>query len=222
MRVMIDDGYIKFDCLWTKTPPLEDAVIEELNRWRQPLFDAGLVGHCEDTGVGYGNISVRTGQHGRFIITGTQTGHLADLTGAHFARVTDFDTRNNRVTCQGPVKPSSESLTHAAIYELDPAIQAIAHIHSDDLWQELRDKIPTSDSEAAFGTAEMAEEFRRLYHDTDFASRELAVMAGHEGGLISIGHDIAAAAGRCLDIQDTARVSSTTLLRRLRPGSRET
>ncbi len=54
-----------------------------------------------------------------------------------------------------------------------------------------------------YGTPEMAEELRRLYRDTDFASSEIAVMAGHDGGLISIGHDIATAAGRLLEIATT-------------------
>ncbi len=201
---MIDEGVIKFDCKWTRGPPLKHAVISELNRWRRPLFDAGLVGYYKDDGVGFGNISVRTGLDAHFIISGTQTGHLADLTSSHYAQVTDYDIQDNRVACRGPVKASSESLTHAAIYELDPATKAIAHIHSDALWQKLRDKIPTTNPRVAYGTPEMAEEFRRLYRDTDFASCGLAVMAGHDGGLISIGHDMAEAAGRFLEIATTA------------------
>ena len=55
-----------------------------------------------------------------------------------------------------------------------------------------------------YGTPGMAEEFRRLYRDTDFASSEIVVMGGHDGGLISIGHDIAQAAQRFLEIATTA------------------
>ena len=201
---MIDEGYIKFNCEWTKGPPIENAAIAELNKWRRPLFDAGLVGQYEDTGVGFGNMSMRSGSDVQFIISGTQTGHLADLIGAHYAEVTDYDIQDNRVTCHGPVKASSESLTHAAIYELDPTIQAIVHVHSDTLWHELRNKIPTTNPTVRYGTPDMAEEFRRLYRDTDFASSEIAVMGGHDGGLISIGHDMAEAAHRFLDIATTA------------------
>ncbi len=201
---MNDEGFIKFNCEWTKGPPLENAAISELNKWRRPLFDAGLVGFFKDTGIGFGNISMRSVADALFIISGTQTGHLADLTGAHCAQVTGYDVRANRLSCHGPVKASSESLTHATIYELDPAIQAIVHVHSDKLWHELRNKIPTTDPDVAYGTAEMAEEFRRIYRDTDFASREIAVMGGHDGGLISIGHDMAEAAGRFLEIAATA------------------
>ena len=202
---MIDEGYIKFDCMWTKSPPIEDAAIEELKRWRRALFDAGLIGQCGN--VGYGNVSARIGKRGQFIITGTQTGQLVDLTGAHFARVTDYDMENNRLTCHGPVRASSESLTHAAIYALDPEINAIAHVHSDSLWKQLRDRIPTTSSDVAYGTRAMAKEFTRLYRDTDFASSKMAVMGGHAGGLISIGDDVALAAGRFLESAATTRVS---------------
>ncbi len=200
---MIDEGFIKFNCKWTKSPPLDNAAIIELNKWRRPLFNAGLVGQFPDTGVGFGNISMRSKPDALFIISGTQTGHLADLTGSHCAQVTDYDIRDNRISCRGPVKASSESLTHAAIYELDAAIQAVVHVHSDTLWRELRDRIPTTNPDVLYGTPEMAEELRRLYRDTDFASSEIAVMGGHDGGLISIGHDIAMAAGRLLEIAAT-------------------
>jgi ribulose-5-phosphate 4-epimerase/fuculose-1-phosphate aldolase len=200
---MKDEGFIKFNCKWTKSSPLENTAISELNKWRRPLFDAGLVGQFPDTGVGFGNISMQSKPDALFIISGTQTGHLADLTGTHYAQVTDYDICENRISCHGPVKASSESLTHAAIYELDAAIQAVVHVHSDTLWRELRGRIPTTNPDVLYGTPEMAEEFRRLYRETDLASSEIAVMGGHNGGLISIGHDIATAAGRLLNIAAT-------------------
>ncbi len=205
--MMIDEGYIKFNCEWTKSPRLENSAISELDKWRRPLFDAGLIGQFPDTGVGFGNISMRSDSDALFIISGTQTGHLADLTGNHYAEVMDYDIRDNRISCRGPVKASSESLTHAVIYELHATIQAVVHVHSDTLWRELRDRIATTNSDVSYGTPEMAEEFRRLYRDTDFASSEIAVMGGHDGGLISIGPDVATAAGRFLTIYRAQRVT---------------
>ena len=201
--MMFDEGVIKFNCEWTKSPPLENSEISELNKWRRPLFDAGLIGQYPDTGVGFGNISMRSDSEALFIISGTQTGHLANLTGSHYAEVTDYDIRDNRISCRGPVEASSESLTHAAIYELHAAIQAVVYVHSDTLWRELRDRVPTTDPDVPYGTPEMADEFRRLYRDTDFASSEIAVMGGHDAGLISIGCDVATAASRLLEIAAT-------------------
>lgn len=207
MRVVIDEGYIKFDCRWTKSPPLDDELIRELNRWRRPLFDAGLIGRYENSGIGFGNLSTRSAALCRFIITGTQTGHLAELSGAHFARVTEYDLQGNWVACEGPVRASSESLTHAAIYELDCRINAVAHVHSDALWNELRDRIPTTNAQVTYGTPEMAGEFGRLYRETAFANGKIAVMGGHDGGLISIGQNLADAVVRLLEMPATARVS---------------
>lgn len=195
---MYDEGYIKFDCRWTVEPALPPEVVADLVHWRQQLFAAGLIGYDEKFGVGYGNLSARTSPAVEFIITGTQTGHLPMLDGTHFARVTSCDIDANRVDCTGPVKASSESLTHAAIYQLDQKIKAIAHVHHDDLWQRLRDHVPTTAADVAYGTPQMASEFKRLYFGTDLRTERVAVMAGHAGGLVSIGEDLAQAAERLL------------------------
>ena len=57
----IDEGYIKFEIDWADGPAPDAAAVELLEAWRRPLFDAGLIGHYEDLGIGFGNISVRTG-----------------------------------------------------------------------------------------------------------------------------------------------------------------
>ena len=46
-----------------------------------------------------------------FVISGTQTGSVAQTGGQHYARVTDYDIDANRVSSTGPVEASSESLT---------------------------------------------------------------------------------------------------------------
>jgi ribulose-5-phosphate 4-epimerase/fuculose-1-phosphate aldolase len=195
---MIDEGYTKFVVDWTRTPPLEQDAVAELIRWRKPLYEAELIGQYEGIGIGFGNISVRTSADGQFIISGTQTGHLADLGSEHFAQVTKFDLGANSVTCSGPVQASSESMTHATIYSLDPSINAVVHIHSAYLWVRLSDSLPATDAEVAYGTPEMAEEFERLYRNTEFPTTGVAVMAGHEEGLISIGQSLQEAANRVL------------------------
>jgi hypothetical protein len=58
--------------------------------------------------------------------------------------------------------------------------------------------LPATDAEVAYGTPEMAEEFERLYRNTEFPTTGVAVMAGHEEGLISIGQSLQEAANRVL------------------------
>ena len=195
---MIDEGYTKFVVQWTRTEPMTLTEIDDLIRWRKPLYEAGLIGQYEDIGIGYGNISVRTSADGQFVISGTQTGHLAELRNEHFSLVTNFDLKANSVACTGPIQASSESMTHATIYSLDSSINAVVHIHSAEMWVRLRESLPATDADIAYGTPEMAEEFERLYRSTDFPTTGVAIMAGHDDGLISIGHDLREAAQRVL------------------------
>jgi L-ribulose-5-phosphate 4-epimerase len=197
---MIDEGYIKFDSRWRQIEALDNAEIASLNRWRRPLFEAGLIGHYEDLGIGFGNLSVRTGTEGRFIISGSQTGHLPETGAGHYALVEDYDIDENRVSSVGAVEASSESMTHAAIYELDPQICAVVHVHSESLWAALKGSAATTDPEVSFGTPEMAREFRRLWEESDFRDSGIAVMGGHEGGLVSTGRNLQEAAERILEI----------------------
>ncbi len=197
---MIDEGAIKFDSHWRKTRALDNPEIKTLNRWRRPLYDAGLIGHYEQHGIGFGNLSIRAGEKGQFIISGSQTGHLPDPGAEHYALVEDYDVDRNRVSSIGACEASSESMTHALIYELDPEIGAIVHVHSEQLWAELMGSVATTDAEVAYGTPEMAREFRRLFRETDFQKTGIAVMAGHDSGLISTGRNLQQAAERILAI----------------------
>lgn len=199
---MIDEGYLKYDSDWTPGDAADADLTGLLNRWRRPLFDAGLIGHYDDIGVGYGNLSVRTAGHGCFVISGTQTGQQADTDGRHYALVTDYDIEGNRVSSTGPVQASSESLTHAAIYDLDESIGAVVHVHSRRLWDQLKNQVPTTGSDVSYGTPEMAREFTRLYRDQEFAGQGIAVMAGHEEGIVSIGAKLEQAATRILTINE--------------------
>src|SRR5690606_37998568 len=125
----IDEGYTKFSVRWTDRRPVEHPEVAELERWRRPLYEAGLVGHYAEQGIGYGNLSVRVGPGREFLVSGTQTGHLERTGPEHYALVTDYDIDDNTVHCRGAVQASSETLTHAAIYELDPDIRAVVHVH---------------------------------------------------------------------------------------------
>ena len=198
---MIDEGYTKYECDWELAPALPAETIEELNAWRNKLHNRGLIGYYPEHGVGFGNVSIREGDGEAFVISGTQTGHVARTDERHYARVTRCDIRANRVCCEGPVQASSEALTHAAIYALDPAIRAVVHVHDATLWRELTGRIPTTSDEVSYGTPEMAREFQRLYEETDFPTRGVAVMGGHEEGIVSFGAAIEQAAKRILELR---------------------
>lgn len=196
---MRDEGYVKFDSVLLDAPPPPEWEVEEANRWRDRLYGKGLIGAYDD-GIGYGNISTRNRLAGEFLITGTGTGSLPMLFPEHFVRVVDYNIPGNRVVCAGTIHASSESMTHAAVYACDPGIGAVVHVHAADHWRRLLGTIPTTSAAAAYGTPDMAAEILRLYRATDFPSRGVMAMAGHEEGLLSFGADLEEAGARLLDM----------------------
>ncbi len=189
---MADEGYIKFHCRWTPSPALPAHQLAGLIYWRQRLYDAGLIGAYPD-GVGFGNISRRWQGH-QFVISGSATGRMPVLGTQHFALVTDFDIPNNSLQCKGPVKASSESLSHAAVYQACPEVGAVVHIHSLDLWQHSLNLLPTTDPLAPYGTPDMALAIADLLQAPWLRHRQkLLVMGGHREGLIAFGADVAEA-----------------------------
>jgi ribulose-5-phosphate 4-epimerase/fuculose-1-phosphate aldolase len=198
--VTLDEGYIKFDIDWTPGPAPDVAAARRLDAWRRPLHAAGLIGLYEDLGIGFGNLSERCGKPGQFLISGTQTGGIAHTDERHYALVTAVDIDANKVSCTGPVKASSEAMTHAALYALDTRIGAVVHVHSRALWERYLDDLPTTDPAVSYGTPAMAREFARLFAETGFSENGIAVMAGHEEGLISFGTTLETAAERMLSL----------------------
>jgi ribulose-5-phosphate 4-epimerase/fuculose-1-phosphate aldolase len=185
---MKEEGVIKFNCTWIKAAPLNIALIEELNAWRDKLFKAQLIGVNKE-GIGYGNISIRF-QQDKFIISGSATGKLKNLEPEHYTLVTDYDLDKNTLTTVGPIKASSESLTHAVIYESQKSINAVMHIHHLKLWNKLLDTLPSTRSNIEYGTIEMAGDIVRLLKNTNLSEQKIFAMAGHEGGIISFGKDL--------------------------------
>jgi len=199
---MLDEGYIKYQSHWSQSLAPDPTAARQLEELRKPLFDAGLVGYYEELNVGFGNISIRCGEPGQFLITGTQTGRLETTTEQHYSLVTGYDVERNEVSCTGPIQASSEAMTHAAIYDLDASITAIVHVHSKALWNQYLNSLPTTSPDVVYGTPEMAQEFRRLYSETTFGSQGIAVMGGHEEGLIGIGESLEQATMRILTLAE--------------------
>ena len=179
------DGVIKFDLRWQRASPPDD--IEALMHWRDKMRAAGLIGVYPD-GIGYGNISVRAGTC--FVISGSGTGVHPEACAEHFTRVVAYDFRANALSCRGPVPASSESLTHAAVYEADPSASAVIHVHHRELWRALLHDIPTTAMNVAYGTPEMAYEVLRLFRDTHVADGKVFVLGGHRDGIVAFGESL--------------------------------
>ncbi len=183
----MDEGYIKFTYEWVETGPIGNFDFSKLNYWRNKLWKLNLIG-VYDNGIRFGNISQRAKKN--FIITGTQTSHLETIDSLYYTQVTDYDILNNFVRCEGPIKASSETLTHAIIYDLDHEINGVIHVHHDATWKRLKNVIPTTSEHISYGTPAMAKEVRRLYQETNLRESKIVAMAGHEGGIITFGSSL--------------------------------
>jgi Class II Aldolase and Adducin N-terminal domain len=181
--------YVKFtyECARAEIAPFER--LAELNECRRKLRELHMIG-VDSSGIGFGNLSVRDGATGNFYVSGSATGGLPKLALADCVRVVAYDFEKNWVCYKGSAIPSSESLTHAAIYESDPTTSAVIHCHHSDLWATLLDRAPTSSRAVAYGTPEMAYEIMRLFKASEVRTRNILVMAGHEGGILAFGKNL--------------------------------
>lgn len=181
------DGYIKFECHLKKTKPVKKESIKELNRYRNKLYKEKLIGAYPNK-IGYGNISQKENDH--FIITGSTTGNIKKLNNTHYSKVTKYNILQNKLFCTGSIKASSESMTHAAVYECDPTIKAVIHIHNLKMWEKYKNKLPTTPEYATYGTPEIAKEIQILYSKRNFKKTQIGVLGGHKEGLIAFGKNL--------------------------------
>ncbi|HZB11619.1 MAG TPA: class II aldolase/adducin family protein [Chryseolinea sp.] len=189
---MNDEGVIKFNCQWTKSAPLDKPWISDLNVWRDKLYSLGLIGLNED-GIGYGNISIRFRKN-QFIISGSGTGKFKKLTEEHYALVTDYDVRKNSLCSTGSTIASSESLTHAMIYEHASDVNAVIHVHHFKIWKKLLSTLPATAENIEYGTPEMANEIVRLFNEQKLSEHKIFAMAGHYEGIVCFGENLSEAA----------------------------
>lgn len=200
------EGVIKYRLDFRAAPPLADGTLADLIAWQQIMHRLGLLGRdaARYGGLAYGNLSRRRG--GGFVISASQCGDRAEPGGGDYSLVTGWDCAANRIVAEGPAAPSSESLTHAALYDADPAVVAIIHVHSAEIWQQ-RDQLglASTDATVSYGTPAMADEVGRLYKTARFDGFGLLAMAGHQDGIVAFGRSL-----------DEAGAAVVTLLARAR------
>jgi len=178
--------YVKFTYERARADIAPFDALSELNASRRELLEQHLIG-LDSNGVGFGNLSVRDGATRNFHVTGSATGGLPELTPTDCVRVVEYDFARNWLRYEGSAIPSSESLTHAAIYESDPSTSAVIHCHDSVLWTTLLGRAPTTSETVAYGTPETAYEIMRLFAVSDVRRTQILVMAGHGGGIVAFG-----------------------------------
>lgn len=212
---MVAEGVIQFQPVHT-TAPLPSSVDDEVRdvlAWRQLLFQLGGIGQDDARydAAGFGNVSVRTRPFGRprgqraFVVTGTQTGAMPSLSSSDLCWVRRSEPETNRVHSIGETLPSSESMTHAALYDLGGHIRAVVHVHLPGVFSRRRElRLPCTAPSAGYGTVEMVRQVRRLMAHVDVDDALAFAMEGHEDGIVVFGRSLEACGGRLLALMARA------------------
>lgn len=174
-------------------PPLEAA--------RTYLHDLKLIG-VDSQGVGFGNISARLSCAGpqAFLISGTGSGGPRVLGADGYSLVTGADIELNQVFSSGPARPSSEAMTHAAIYLARPEADFVIHVHHQALFRALKEAgWPQTPLEAGYGSPALALAVGQMAARLP-ESGGAFISAGHENGLFSFGPDLPTTLRHLIDL----------------------
>jgi len=184
-----DDGVVKYSLEFESRKALAKKECKKIEKTRQRLYSLGLIG-AYSNGIGYGNISLRYQDSNKFLITATQTGEMAHLSPKQYSLVKDVNFGTFTTFATGAAKPSSESITHAAIYALDKNINAVIHVHNEKLWNFMLENDYLSTNDTPYGTPEMVEDINELYKNIDPLLENAFVMKGHFEGVVTFGKDL--------------------------------
>jgi hypothetical protein len=194
------EGYVKYAVDHWSAPAVEPPGWKELNEGRTRLYDLGLVGALPN-GVGFGNVSIRL-RGDEFLISGTATGDRRVLTPRDYCVVKSFSLEENRVITSGPVRASSESMSHGAVYRSCASAMCVIHVHNRKIFDAMRgDGSLSTPPEAAYGTPELALAIASLVRERK-AGGGVLVLAGHDEGALSYGASVQEALDLILYLYD--------------------
>ncbi|MEJ5245728.1 MAG: class II aldolase/adducin family protein [Bacteroidota bacterium] len=182
----MSEGYIKYNtiCIGNEYP--EATNIVDLQVLRNELKIKNLIGMLPG-GIGYGNVSKRWND--KFIVSGSQTGGEAILSCSDYSIIHDYDILQNTLVYSGLRLPSSETITHLAIYSAKPKTKFVAHLHNKEIWEKLiKDGFKTNGF-SEYGTVEIALEAK------DYVSglsddEGIFALSGHEDGVIAFSDEL--------------------------------
>lgn len=201
------EGVIKFQLDFSRQLALNAADVAQISSWRAIMLQLGMLGQTplRYDNYGFGNISQRFGADNQFIISGTQTGGIAQMCAADYALVTQCQPQQNRIVAVGETRPSSEAMTHGQLYQLSADINFVIHAHCPQIWQLAGTLgLAQTRAEVPYGTVAMAQEVARLFCDTKVLQQGIFTMAGHEDGVVAFGSSADQAAQRLISVYAAA------------------
>lgn len=181
----------------------DTATLHALRGWRAVFKRLGLLGQDPERygGLGFGNLSSRDrARSGAFLVTASQTAAAPELTDDDLVHVTHSDPARFWVDAKGHQPPSSETLTHAMIYQADPAIGWVFHAHSPDIWQRAGElSLPATPADVAYGSAAMAAAVAEVLAGHHVRPITFVTL-GHQDGVFACGAGVEETGGALLSV----------------------
>ena len=182
---------IEFEGEW-----IPDSLASELVSWAKKLDEDGLTPPYEYNGrkCNAGNLSYR--KEPGFVITPTARSS-ASLSPLDLVFVVRCDPAGRKVFARGSNPPSSEALTHYAIYSARPDVGAVFHGHDGAILKNAGKMGEAVAKEAAYGSVELALGVQKSAEKADFI-----VLENH--GFIALGKTMRDAGELALGKHDEA------------------
>ena len=182
------EGVIKFSCFHTfLEDELPASLLHLLPIWHQMKANHWI--GVDEHNIGYGNASICDIQEdSTFWISGTQCTLITEMTAKYFCHINRFSLETNSVWSEGFLKPSSETMSHAAIYAANPQVRCVLHIHDSGLWNAFVNKLPTTPLEFAYGTVAISKSVSSLVESDFLLPHGVVIMGGHPDGLLAFGN----------------------------------
>lgn len=171
--------------------------------WRSVFKRLGMLGQdpARYGGLGFGNLSGRDSeQPAEFVITASQTAAAPSIADGDLVRIANANPARFWVDACGRHPPSSETLTHAMVYQADPSVGWVFHVHSPDIWRQAETlALPATAGDVPYGSRAMVEAVSRLL--SEHRARPLVFASlGHEDGVFACGDSADAAGGALVSL----------------------
>jgi ribulose-5-phosphate 4-epimerase/fuculose-1-phosphate aldolase len=192
------EGVVQFAFDLSSEPGVDPS--PDLLAWRELMMRLQLIGQQADRygGYGFGNLSQRilsddqNDQNDRedkaeFIISASQSTHLSHENPAAWSTIDVINFERFWIEARSKQPPSSETLTHAAIYAAEPKANWVLHAHNPEIWRNAETlKLPAIAEHVPYGSMAMTRAVAMLLQT--HVSRPLVfVTLGHEDGVFALG-----------------------------------
>jgi len=189
---MLNEAILTYNLKFNKTDEITLKECNKVEKVRGRLFSLGLISSNSD-GISFGNISLRYKKKNSFVMTSSKTGEYPKLTPSYYSLVKKIDFKNFTTYAVGPSKPSIDSISHGAIYELDSNINAVIYINNEKIWNYMLQNDYLLMTEDSYNSPQMLKDIKKVYKDIDPFLNNIFAIKNDKGGVLAFGKTLSQA-----------------------------